>query len=184
MGPIQSNLKKDKDEVDKQEVRTLRGGGGKWQVTNNSTGFSDTGQKTQARNPECEPSRTPRRMKGCADLRKWRIFMEVSRTKAVIAEVVREMDEEAEEERRRYDEEHDFESDSILSQDTQDEIKLGASQVDVIKNGLTKRIQKKTENNNNMPNEGIAESSDTGQKTQACKTQGEVILTESRAKND
>ena len=61
MGPIQSNLKKDNDEVDKQEVRTLREGGGyvnnsnyKWQVSNNNskneddTGFSNTGQKTQA----------------------------------------------------------------------------------------------------------------------------------------
>ena len=56
--------------------------------------------------------------------------------------------------------------------------------MDVIKNGLTKMIQKKMDDNNNMLNGGIAESSDTGQKTQARKTQGEVILTESRAKND
>ena len=110
--------------------------------------------------------------------------MEDPRTKAVIAAVNRENYEEIEEERRRQDEEHGYESDSNLSQDIQDEIKLGASQVDVIKNGLTKMIQKKMDDNNNMSNGGIAESSDTGQKTQARKTQGEVILTESRAKND
>ena len=40
------------------------------------------------------------------------------------------------------------------------------------------------DNNNNMSNGGIAESCDTGQKTQARKTQSEVILTESRAEND
>ena len=167
-------------------MRTLRGGGGKWQVTNNSTGFSDTGQKTQARNPKCEPSRTPRRMKGSADLREWMRFMEDPRTKAAIAEVVREMDKEAEEERRRYDEEHDFESDesdSFLSHDTQYVRQLRASQAEEVKNGSTKMIQT-MDDNNNMPKGGIAESSDTGQKTQARKTQGEVILTESRAEND
>ena len=186
MGPTQSNLKKDMDKVDKQKVQTLRGGGGKWQVTNNSTGFSDTGQKTQARNPKCEPSRTPRRMKGSADLREWMRFMEDPRTKAAIAEVVREMDEEAEEERRRYDEEHDFESDesdSFLSHDTQYVRQLRASQAEEVKNGSTKMIQT-MDDNNNMPKGGIAESSDTGQKTQARKTQGEVVPTESRTKND
>ena len=56
--------------------------------------------------------------------------------------------------------------------------------MDVIKKGSTKMIQKTMDDNNNMLNGGIAESSDKGQKTQACKTQGEAILTESRAEND
>ena len=47
----------------------------------------------------------------------------------------REQDEESEEKHRGQDEEQDVESDSNLSQDTQYEIKGGASKVDGISNG-------------------------------------------------
>ena len=76
-----------------------------------STGFSDTSQKTQARNTQSEALSMPKRMKGSVDIREWLRFMEDPRTKAATAALKREVEEEMEEERRSYDGDHDLESD-------------------------------------------------------------------------
>ena len=130
-----------------QKAKTQGEGDDKWQGSNDNskkeaedapegrTGLSDTGRNNQARKTQSEASGMPKRMKGCADLREWGRFMEDPGTMAAITAWNREKDKESEEKHRRQDEEHDFESDSNLSQDTQYEIKVGASRVDVIRNG-------------------------------------------------